>query len=294
MSGLDPVAQKLLHSTQSAIPFDLPFWERLAHGLFVSPGELADLVGELSRRGVLLGFQGELNPDLAEAREGLVEGPPPEGGALVRWSARSARRQWTSVLSLGEAGPPGWRGERCLKCGGRLRPEVGTGLDLLAPDPDRTTRVSAGERPRMAFAAPLDARVAEALLRVRPLDPPETPWEGLAQELGMTAESVVASARRLVAGRVLRRVAFRFSARGLGFAGCALAGWGFDSEEDLAGLAGLVGAADVFLRARDPQTGANLACLLLGRDAGSGVDAAGRIGAQWGVPPVLLEEVELG
>lgn len=297
MTDLEPTVLKLVHSTQSAIPFDLAFWERLAHGLFLTPESLGDLVGGLAREGILLGWGGELNPDLAEACEALLVGSEPPAGAHVRWSGRTASGPACSVVSLGEGRPPGWRSERCVKCWGRLRPEVRAGIDLLAPDTDRTSRTGGGERPRLMLGSSLEAQLAQALLRVRALRPPVTPWGELAGELGVSEGSVVVAAKRLVVARVFRRICFRFSAAGLGFGGCALAAWGMGSGEELAGaadgLAGLAGVADVFMRQPDAKTGGNLTCLLLGRDPGSGVDAARRLGEQWGIPPLRVDEIDL-
>ncbi len=296
MTDLDPVALKLIHSTQSAIPFDLPFWERLASGLFATPEKLGGLVQDLVGSGVLLGWQGELNPDLVEAREALGDGLT-SPGIHVRWSVLCGKSPLASTMALGDVGPPGWASKRCRKCWGRLRPEMAEGLDLLAADSDRTTRAGMGDRPRLEFAFPLDARLAQALLEVRAPAIAVSPWVGLGESLGAPAEAVVAAAKRLVVSRVLRRVRFRYSARALGFAGCALAAWAVKSPGDLdgaaEGLAGLSGVADVFTREADVKTGANLTCLFLGRAKGTGADAARRVGEQWGLAPAFVEEIDM-
>lgn len=297
MLPTSPEFQKLLHSTQSQIPLDLDFWGRLAFGLRMEPAALGAMLGDLTAQGALLGLYGELNIALVESGELVTSAPAPEG-TLIRWEGSTSGGALRSLGWL--MAPPaieGWRALGVTKLGGRLRPGLVTGLDLLAPESDRTTRVVDAPPAHLNFATESEALIARALLSPTPLPYPQSPWAVLAPAGGTTPEGALRDVRSLLMNRILRRVALRFSARALGFEGMAFAGWGIaDGEQAKAaaeGLAGIEGTADVFLRERHAESGANLTAMFQGFSRGSGADAATRIGNQWGVPPVMVTEIEL-
>jgi len=296
MLPISPEFQKLLHSTQSQVPLDLDFWGRLAFGLRMEPAALGAMVAELTSAGMLLGLTGELNIALVEAGELLTTAAPPEG-TLVRWEGGTSHGRMRSLGWL--ISPPaieGWPSQRVTKLGGRLRPGLLQGMDLLSPESDRTTRVSDLAPAHLNFGSESEALIARALLSPTPLKYPESPWDGLAVAGGTTPEGAMRNVRSLLMNRILRRVALRFSARALGFRGMALVGWALPDESQAVaaaeGLAGVEGTADVFVRIPHPETRVNLTALFQGFAPGSGPDAASRIGNQWGFPPVMVMEIE--
>jgi DNA-binding Lrp family transcriptional regulator len=296
MPPTSPEFQKLLHSTQSQIPLDLDFWGRLAYGLRMEPAALGAMVADLTSEGVLLGFCGELNVAMVEAGELLTSAPAPEG-TLVRWEGASAEGSMRSLGWL--VAPPaieGWPSVRVTKLGGRLRPGLVSGIDLLAPESDRTTRVIDGPPAHLNFASESEALIARALLSPTQLVYPQSPWEVLAAAGGTTPEGAMRDVRALLMNRILRRVSLRFSARALGFEGIVLAGWAMPDESQATaaaeGLSAIEGTADVFVRVPHLDSRVNLTALFQGFARGSGADAASRIGNQWGIPPVMVTEIE--
>lgn len=295
---LTDVHLKLLHTTQSALPFDVEFWPRLASGLFLEVPTLHAMLRELSQAGALLGWRGELNPALPEAREALLTGPVQPAGSRLRWCGRDEQGAIASVGWLGDSNARFcWNSLSCRKCWGRVRPTLHTGLELLAPDTDRTIRMGEGEKAALVFGNDAEARVADFLMELRPLDLASSPWDTIGAAVGLPPAAAISATKKLLVSRVLRRVAFRFSPKGLGMKGCLLAGWAFDDSADAQGaaegLGALEGAMDVFVREPEPNSKATLTCLFVGADAGSGMDAARRVGVQWGRAPVMARELEL-
>lgn len=290
-----PPIHKLLRATQSMIPLLPDPWSALAHGLSCTAQELDRNLTEHQEHHALLGLVGESNPALPDAAEWIAHAPAPRG-ALVRYQLDGPNGKRESLLRLGRYGEqPSFGSCTWFKCGWTLN-QVFEGTDPMDPETDRTLLTSPVDAVNFPELEEPDAKLADALLRPRPVRAAVSPWAELAEEIAYPGgvDGVLRSVKQLVLRRVFRRVSFRWSPQGLGLKGCAFAGWKIpmdDAENAARRLAAIKGTAEVALRGSMEEP--VLTAIFLVKEKGSGLEVVARIAKAWGREPQFSEAVRV-
>lgn len=273
---------RFLGSAAAAFPLTPDPWASLAHGLRLSREELAGLVDDLQRDGIIAGLRGEPNPALPSARTQLVEDA--SAGGIVRWEAAlESGGGLVSVCSLGPGAASDAKGLRFFKCGFTGALLSGEEGDPLAQETDRTVRPSP-DQPCAEDLPPALLELRDAFLEPLPLEPRADFWEWFAGGAGMEPGQARKACRDVILGGHWRRLAVAVHPTAAGLAGCGMAWWKFpnggDANGAAAALAALRSTADVALREGEEDW--ELSALFAGREPGSGEWAAREVARQWG------------
>jgi hypothetical protein len=241
------------------------------------------------------GLLGEPNPNLSGAVESLIVNPvqvaasTPQG-RILRWAGECAAsgEAIASVITMGREGEHAWESRRFLKAGIPVAPIEGL-EQLLQPTRDRTY-LAGREVDPLPELSEEEARLADAFFLPRPVPLESDVWEWMASLAGLdNGPSAMLAAKKLVIGRIWRRLAFRSGLLLFGtLRGSGLAEWLFEDESQLASaaeaLANLACTGDVSIRTTGGGERGNLAALVLAAREAEGEAAVQFISQQWNRP----------
>jgi hypothetical protein len=140
----------------------------------------------------------------------------------------------------------------------------------------------------------------EGLVRLQPgfiPHPGRDFWEQVSEIVGtpQTATTSRSMVTQAILSRTWRRFAWRVDYARAGWHGCGLAEWDLHDNEAIqaaGALARIRGTADVCVRKPSTEFPHAVSAVLIGREPGSGAQAAARISEQWGRPLARWTDLE--
>lgn len=282
----DEQLHKLVRSSSVALPLLPDPMEGLAFAMRRPKEEVCSHFIRLQREGILLGIWGEPNPELRGSQFRFSTGEP-EVAEQNRWFGQTETGTIQAVHDVAEGGS---LVRAFFKCGLPLSEKP-----ALEQSHDRSFAV--GDPGETFVLTKEQGEICRWLMAPRQLDLSGDIWSQIGSRGGLSGKATNSLCKQLVAGRRLRRLAFRYDLERLGYSGCALVGWAFEDESELANaaraLASIAGTGDVALTNPSSEFPANLIALFLSREKGGGATAAGRIAEQWNRPLAFLREIRL-
>ncbi len=274
---------KLFRSLQTSFPFTEQPVSTLATGFRVEEIEIVESLNRLMENGWLRGFWGEPNPLLEFTKEYLRKSDTEDKG-FIRWESEEPSG-FLSVMKFEEnPSAKDWARE-WYKIGFHLELEEFQDLNLLQPE-RRSTLFPRTDLVPMPKLGELDFQIAERGFQEFQVDFSKDFWSQAANHFQSEAPVCRQVIPILVANGVWKRFSGKFSPKGMGLVGSALARWDFAeisaARKAAQALSALQGTGDVCLRDIGGENRFGLQSLFLGYNADKVRQAIGFIEEQWG------------